>query len=115
MRIILASQSPRRRELLERMGIRDFEVLPARGEELADPSLPPAELVEELPQISRVAGTGMSSAQTGAYRCAEWGGFTCCIDPRMGPWLLVTGTDGSVYLFGSSAQGGAEAALAALG
>ena len=48
MRIILASQSPRRRELLERMGIRDFEVLPARGEELADPSLPPAELVEEL-------------------------------------------------------------------
>ena len=74
-----------------------------------------AELVEELPQISRVAGTGMSSAQTGAYRCAEWGGFTCCIDPRMGPWLLVTGTDGSVYLLGSSAQGGAEAALAALG
>ena len=50
MRIILASQSPRRRELLERMGIRDFEVLPARGEELADPSLPPAELVEELSQ-----------------------------------------------------------------
>lgn len=48
MRIILASQSPRRRELLERMGIRDFEVLPARGEELADPSLPPAELVEGL-------------------------------------------------------------------
>ena len=48
MRIILASQSPRRRELLDRMGIRDFEVLPARGEELADPSLPPAELVEGL-------------------------------------------------------------------
>ena len=48
MKIILASQSPRRRELLERMGIRDFEVLPARGEELADPSLPPAELVEGL-------------------------------------------------------------------
>jgi len=48
MNIILASQSPRRRELLERMGISDFEVIPARGEEAAGPSLTPAELVEEL-------------------------------------------------------------------
>ncbi|MFR4335383.1 MAG: Maf family protein [Lawsonibacter sp.] len=31
MRIILASQSPRRRELLERMGILNFEIIPARG------------------------------------------------------------------------------------
>ena len=33
MRIILASQSPRRRELLERMGLSPFDVIPARGEE----------------------------------------------------------------------------------
>lgn len=45
---VLASRSPRRRELLERMGITDFEVLPAVGEEAADPSLSPAGLVEEL-------------------------------------------------------------------
>ncbi|MCI8423603.1 MAG: septum formation inhibitor Maf [Lawsonibacter sp.] len=45
---VLASQSPRRRELLERMGITEFEVLPARGEEVIDPALPPAELVEAL-------------------------------------------------------------------
>ena len=32
MKIILASQSPRRRELLERMGITDLEVIPAEGE-----------------------------------------------------------------------------------
>ena len=50
MRIILASQSPRRRELLERMGISRFEVIPAQGEEYMDPDLEPAQLVEELSQ-----------------------------------------------------------------
>ncbi len=48
MRIILASQSPRRRELLERMGISHFDVIPAKGEERADPNLTPEHLVEEL-------------------------------------------------------------------
>ena len=48
MSIILASQSPRRRELLEQMGITDFIVRPARGEEKAAPGLTPARLVEEL-------------------------------------------------------------------
>lgn len=48
MRIILASQSPRRRELLERMGISQFDVIPAQGEEFSDPSLTPEQLVEAL-------------------------------------------------------------------
>lgn len=48
MRIILASRSPRRSELLERMGLTDFIVHPAEGEESADPSLPPGALVEAL-------------------------------------------------------------------
>ena len=48
MRIVLASQSPRRRELLERMGMTEFEVIPAVGDEIADPSLSPSALVEEL-------------------------------------------------------------------
>ena len=48
MRIILASQSPRRRELLERMGISQFDVIPAKGEERSDPNLTPEQLVEEL-------------------------------------------------------------------
>ena len=48
MEIILASQSPRRRELLERMGLSAFQVIPARGEEVMDPSLSPEQLVEEL-------------------------------------------------------------------
>ena len=48
MAVILASQSPRRRELLERMGISDFLIRPAQGEEIFDPSLTPAQLVEAL-------------------------------------------------------------------
>ena len=47
-KIILASQSPRRRELLSRMGITHFDVLPAQGGEHIDHSLPPGLLVEAL-------------------------------------------------------------------
>ena len=48
MQIILASQSPRRRELLGQMGFTGFEIRPAKGEEIIDPTLHPAQLVEEL-------------------------------------------------------------------
>lgn len=47
MAMILASQSPRRRELLGQIGF-SFTVRPAKGEELAHPELTPAQLVEEL-------------------------------------------------------------------
>ena len=48
MNIILASQSPRRKELLERMGLSGFAIIPARGEESCPPGCPPAAMVEEL-------------------------------------------------------------------
>ena len=48
MAIILASQSPRRRQLLEQMGFTDFLLRPAQGEALADPNLDPGGLVEAL-------------------------------------------------------------------
>ncbi len=47
MSLILASQSPRRKELLTQMGL-SFEIIPAKGEESADPTLPPAEYVKQL-------------------------------------------------------------------
>lgn len=47
MKIVLASASPRRRELLKEL-VPDFRVLPAKGEERADPSLSPEETVKEL-------------------------------------------------------------------
>jgi len=47
MKITLASGSPRRRELLEMLGA-DFEVLPAKGEESAEPGLSPENTVKSL-------------------------------------------------------------------
>ena len=46
--IVLASASPRRRELLERVGLKDFTVRPAQGEEHCPPGLGPRESVEAL-------------------------------------------------------------------
>lgn len=47
MKIILASGSPRRRELLSMLGA-EFEVLPAKGEEKTEAGLSPAETVVSL-------------------------------------------------------------------
>ena len=48
MEIILASQSPRRKELLERMGIRSFTVMDSGVDEHEEELLPPEELVCRL-------------------------------------------------------------------
>ena len=48
MRIVLASASPRRRELLEMLRVRNLEIVPAKGPETAAPGLPPEALVTEL-------------------------------------------------------------------
>ena len=48
MRIILASGSPRRRELLEMLKVENLEIIPAKGEEVPHPELSPDELVKEL-------------------------------------------------------------------
>ena len=48
VKIILASNSPRRRELLKQMGIEDFKVSAPNVDETVEPGLPPAEIVEQL-------------------------------------------------------------------
>ena len=48
MDIILASQSPRRRELLERMGVGDFCIVTPDIDEQMDRDLPPGELVGRI-------------------------------------------------------------------
>ena len=45
-RIILASASPRRKELLEQVGL-EFEICPAKGEEIITKTIP-SEVVMEL-------------------------------------------------------------------
>jgi septum formation protein len=48
MAIILASQSPRRKELLAQLGVEEFCICPAQGEEIMPQGAEPAALVEEL-------------------------------------------------------------------
>ncbi len=48
MGIILASKSPRRRELLEKIGITDFKIFPAEDEDSPDSGLSPAETVKQI-------------------------------------------------------------------
>ena len=48
MKIILASGSPRRRQLLEQVGLRGFVIRASDVDESVRPGLTPAEMVEEL-------------------------------------------------------------------
>lgn len=48
MSIVLASGSPRRRELLEMLGVKDMKIIPAAGEEVAPKGVGPGELVMAL-------------------------------------------------------------------
>ena len=55
MDIILASQSPRRKELLGQMGLRGFKVTSPEVDETVDEHLPPAQVVEELSRRKAMA------------------------------------------------------------
>lgn len=55
MNIILASASPRRRELLERMGIEEFDIIVSDADETLEEGLSPAEQVERLSRIKAAA------------------------------------------------------------
>ena len=47
-RIILASQSPRRKQLLSQIGIKGLEIIVPEADETFDPSLPPEEIVASI-------------------------------------------------------------------
>ena len=61
-----------------------------------------AEVLEKLPDLSRKVGTGMPTVQKGRYSAEGYGEVTACLDPRTGPWILVTEEDGTKYLLGDS-------------
>ncbi len=59
MDIVLASASPRRRELLSMLGVENFKIIPAVGEEKIDISMAPAEIVcalslEKAAEVSKL-------------------------------------------------------------
>lgn len=62
MKIVLASASPRRRELLEMLRVKNLEIVPARGPEEPHPELGPEALVMEL---SRHKAAEVSAAYRG--------------------------------------------------
>ena len=47
-RMILASQSPRRRQLLEQIGVKNFDILVPQADETYDPALSPEEIVSSI-------------------------------------------------------------------
>lgn len=61
--IILASQSPRRRELLEKMGIRDFSIVVPDAEETLVEGLSPQETVESISRQKSEAAAAMVGAE----------------------------------------------------
>ena len=74
-----------------------------------------AEIVENLPRMTRTMGTGLSTACTGQFSSSEWGRVTLCINPQVGPWLLVKQTDGKLFLFGASEEGTVAEVAAMIG
>lgn len=62
MSIILASNSPRRRELLAQIGIRDFQILSPDVDETVEPGLSPARMVETLSLRKAQAAAGRAGA-----------------------------------------------------
>lgn len=59
------------------------------------------ELITERPSIGRQWGTGMDTVQKGMYS-SPWGSIRVCIDPRSGPWVLVTTKSSGKYLLGAT-------------
>ncbi len=70
-RLILASGSPRRKELLEQIGA-EFEILPAKGEEMITSTVP-AQVVMELSaqKAEEVAGRYKEELGTGNHNASE--------------------------------------------
>lgn len=66
MNWILASGSPRRRELLEMLGVPDLTIRPATGPERATPGAGPEQTVREL---------SLHKAQEVAQTCAPGGHY----------------------------------------
>ena len=58
MDIILASQSPRRKELLGQMGLRGFKITSPEVDETVEEHMPPAQVVEELSRCKALAVAG---------------------------------------------------------
>ena len=62
-KLILASQSPRRQELLRRIGVSDFTVLVPHADESYDPSLSPEEIVSHISRAKAAAAAALAGPE----------------------------------------------------
>jgi len=84
MRIILASASPRRRDLLARVGL-DFDVEPSGAEERVDPALTPERLAEQLAEQKARA---VAAAHAGEPALVIGSDTVVAVDLADGPRVL---------------------------
>ena len=59
-----------------------------------------AELLTELPAITRTAGTGMPEFLGGSFASREYGKLKVCLNPTVGPWIYFR-ADNKAYLIGT--------------
>ena len=61
------------------------------------------ELLEELPSMSKVSGTGMDTVYKGKWFSREYDRrFRVCLNPEAEPIIMIETTDGTWYLLGDS-------------
>ena len=70
-RIILASQSPRRRQLLGQIGLTDFDILVPDADESYDPSLTPQEIVSAISRKKAAAARDLSGDKDAVIIAAD--------------------------------------------
>ncbi|MGI6033657.1 MAG: hypothetical protein ACOX69_09595 [Coriobacteriales bacterium] len=59
------------------------------------------ELIDELPQMTRTFGGAAETFLEGDFTSEKYGSLKVCLNPEVGPWLLVRTTDGTTYLLGA--------------
>lgn len=60
------------------------------------------ELVDQLPQMTRTFGGASETFLEGDFSSDVYGSLKVCLDPEVGPWLLVRTRSGATYLLGAS-------------
>lgn len=70
-RFILASQSPRRRELLAQIGVKDFDILVPEADESFDPALTPQEIVSSICRRKALAARELAEDEDAIILAAD--------------------------------------------